>query len=147
MTHPLHVLIVEDNDDDVVLIDAAFEEALGGSYTIVRDGEQAMAYVRHEADYVDATPPDLVLLDINMPRKDGLEVLHEIKHDPELRHLPVIMFTTSSRESDILRCYDEGAASYVVKPMRFEELKATARGLAAYWSSTSRLPSVCPLVL
>ena len=140
MAKPLHILVVEDNDDDVVLIEAAFtESSLDASYDLVRDGEEAMHYLRGD-DVTPSHKPDLVLLDINMPRKNGFEVLHDIKEDPELRHIPVIMLTTSSRDSDVVQAYRGGAASYLVKPLRFDELKAMARKLADYWTAVARLP-------
>ena len=143
MTKPLHILIVEDNDDDVVLIEAAFTDgSLQASYDVVRDGEEAMTYLRHEAEYDRARRPDLILLDINMPRKNGFEVLDELKQDPELKYLPVIMLTTSNRDSDILQAYAQGAASYLVKPQHFDELRAMALKLHDYWGAVSRLPEV-----
>ena len=97
---PIEILVVDDNDDDVLIIQEAFtQEKLVNILQVVKDGEEALAYLRRQGTHHDASPPGLVLLDINMPKKDGLEVLKEIKQDPSLRHLPVVMLTTSSRSS------------------------------------------------
>jgi CheY-like chemotaxis protein len=137
----VEILLVEDNDDDIVIIRETLEEShLLNLLKVVRDGEEAMAYLRREAPFEEATEPGLVLLDINMPRKNGFEVLDEIKGDPGLRHIPVVMLTVSDRDEDVLRSYQAGACSYVRKPVDFERLRAVVRGFELYWTLVSELP-------
>ena len=138
----VHILIVEDSEDDLFLIEEAIRDVgLNGDYAIVRDGEAALGYLRREGDERLAKPADLVLLDINMPKRDGFEVLREIKADEQLRQLPVIMLTTSSREQDVLRSYAEGAASYIIKPVRYDEFREVVRRFLSYWTEVAHLPS------
>ena len=137
-----HILIVEDNEDDLFLIQEAFAEIpLGGDYAVVRDGEEALRYMRREGEYRNAKPADLVLLDINMPKRDGFEVLREMKGDPGLRHLPVIMLTTSSRELDVVRSYADGASSYIIKPVRYDDFREVLRRFVGYWTDVAQLPT------
>lgn len=138
----LQLLLVEDNEDDIVLIEEAFAEAkLLNVISKVRDGEQALAYLRQEAPYRHVNPPGLVLLDINMPRKNGFEVLREMKMDSALQSIPVIMLTTSDREDDIARSYMHGACSYIRKPMTLESFARVVRDFELYWTLVSRVPS------
>lgn len=117
-SQPVEILLVEDNEDDIVLTQEAFTEAkLVNVINTVRDGEEALAYLRREGQYKVARLPGLILLDINMPKKNGFEVLEAMKVDPALRSLPVIMLTTSDREEDIVRSYADGACSYIRKPV------------------------------
>jgi CheY-like chemotaxis protein len=138
----IHILVAEDNEDEIVLLESAFEESgiPPGSYNFVRDGEEAMAYLRGQAPFERCPRPDLLLLDINMPRKNGFEVLQEVKEDPELRHIPVVMLTSSDREADVLRCYSTGASSYITKPVRYRDFRELAVQFAHYWTTVSRLP-------
>ena len=138
---PIHILVVEDNEDDIFLIREAFREArLANSFSVVRDGVEALEYLRGAGKHADAASPGLVLLDINMPKKNGFEVLKEIKDDPELRHLPVVMLTTSDAESDIVRSYANGACSYITKPVDFPAFRDVVRQFALYWTLVSRIP-------
>ena len=138
---PVQILLVEDNEDDIVLIQESFRDADHVRLlAVVRDGEQALAYLRRVPPYEDARRPDLVMLDINMPRKSGFEVLDEMKADPELRSIPTVMLTTSAREEDVERSYAGGACSYLTKPVGFDELRSTVRSFALYWSMVARVP-------
>lgn len=138
---PLRILLVEDNDDDVVMLLEAFAGVPLVRLDTVRDGEEALAYLRREGKHKNAGLPGLLLLDIKMPKKDGFGVLREMKADPALRHVPVIVLTTSSREEDIVRSYVEGACSYLQKPVGLTSLQNMARQLAAYWTELARVPT------
>ena len=141
-TQPIEILLVEDNDDDIVLTKEAFAAArLINVIHVVKDGEEAMAYLRQEGVYRDSPKPVLVLLDINMPRKDGFEVLEEMKADPALRHIPVAMLTTSDREEDVLRSYIEGACSFIRKPVDFASFREALKKFSVYWALVVKLPS------
>jgi CheY-like chemotaxis protein len=139
---PVELLLVEDNEDDIILIQEAFADAkLMNVIYKVRDGEEALAYLRREGRYQHVRRPGLILLDINMPKKNGFEVLQAIKADLLLRSLPVIMLTTSDREEDILRSYAAGACSYIRKPMRLDQLVQVVKEFELYWTLVSRVPS------
>jgi CheY-like chemotaxis protein len=141
-TQPMEILLVEDNEDDVVLEQEALAEAkLVSIMYVVRDGEEAMAYLRRQGQYHDAKVPGLILLDINMPKKNGFEVLTEIKADAELRHIPVVMLTTSESEYDIVKSYAKGACSFITKPMDFDEFGGVIKQFALYWALVARIPS------
>ncbi len=138
---PIEILLVEDNEDDIILTEEAFAVArVMNSINSVRDGEAALAYLRQEGPYKDAVRPGLVLLDINMPKKNGFEVLEAIKADPRLQALPVIMLTTSEREEDIVRSYTYGASSYVRKPVSLERFIDVVRKFELYWTLISLVP-------
>ena len=139
---PIEILVVDDNDDDVLIIQEAFtQEKLVNVLQVVRDGEEALAYLRRQGKYHDAGQPGLVLLDINMPKKDGLEVLKEIKQDASLRHIPVVMLTTSSRDEDVIRSYSGGACSYITKPVMVEKLREVLKQFELYWALVSKIPA------
>jgi CheY-like chemotaxis protein len=141
MSETVEILLVEDNEDDMILIDEAFAEAkLMNVIQKVRDGEEALAYLRREGRYGNAHRPGLVLLDINMPKKNGFEVLAAMKEDPRLRPIPVVMLTMSDREDDIVRSYADGACSYVRKPMSVEEFARVVKEFELYWTLVSRIP-------
>lgn len=137
----ISILMAEDDIEDQLLVKKAFKEArvLNG-LTIVNDGEELMAYLRGEGDYASATKPDLLLLDLNMPRKDGREALEEIKSDPELRHIPVVILTTSDADEDILRSYNMGANSYIQKPVTFEKMVEVVEAIGQYWLGVVKFP-------
>ncbi len=143
---PVTFLIAEDDPDDRLLIKEAFQESLvSNTIYFVEDGVELLDYLRGQEKYVnpaDAPTPDLILLDLNMPRKDGREALAEIKMDPGLRYIPVVVLTTSKAEEDILRSYDIGAASYITKPVTFDGLVEAIKGLGQYWVQIVRLPVV-----
>jgi CheY-like chemotaxis protein len=142
LSEPIEVLLVEDNEDDIVLIEEAFAEAkLMNVIFKVRDGEEALAYLRQEGPYTHRRRPGLVLLDINMPKKNGFEVLQAMKADPLLQSLPVVMLTTSDREDDIVQSYTQGACSYIRKPMSLEQFAHVVNNFELYWTMVSRVPS------
>lgn len=131
---PTEVLLVEDNPSDVYLTQVAFRRSRSDSQIhVVEDGIQAMAFLRREMPY-DAVPrPDLVLLDLNLPRKDGHKVLEEIKSDPDLRKIPVIVLTTSTAEADVHRCYESHANCYIAKPVDFDQFERVVREIESFW--------------
>ena len=138
----MNILLVEDNPGDARLAAEAFRE--GGSAVrlhVVRDGVEAIQYLNGHGPFDGAKRPDLVLLDLNLPRKDGREVLSEIKADPGLRSIPVIVLTTSQAESDVSRCYDLHANCFIVKPVDFDRFLDVVRGIETFWCSMVKLPS------
>ncbi|HEY4094319.1 MAG TPA: response regulator [Baekduia sp.] len=139
---PIEVLLVEDDPGDVLLIQEAFEfNKVHNNLNIVRDGEQALAYLRREGEYAGAARPDLVLLDLNLPRKDGREVLQEVKSDEVLRTIPIVVLTTSEAEEDVLRSYQLHANAYVTKPVDFDRFVSIVRQIDDFFVSVVRLPS------
>ena len=137
---PIDILMVEDNPDDVELT----EECLKGTkinyrLRIVEDGEQAMDFLRKQGKYVQAPRPDLILLDLKLPKKDGHEVLREIKSDPGLKRIPVVVLTTSQDEKDIVKSYEEYASCYVTKPLDLNQLLGVAKWLEN-WLTVVKLP-------
>lgn len=142
MTDMIEVLLVEDDPGDVLMTEEAFADyKVANQLTVVADGESAMAYLRKEGEYADAPTPDLVLLDLNLPRMDGREVLGELKADPELRRIHVVVLTTSDAEEDILRSYNLHANAYVTKPVDFERFIEVVRKIDDFFVSVVRLPS------
>jgi len=141
---PAEILLVEDNLDDVQLTKLAFEEIdVAHRLHVVHDGEQAMAFLRRAGDDAKAPRPDLILLDLNMPIKDGREVLKEIKQDPDLRRIPVIVLTTSDSAVDRLLAYSQHANAYLVKPLELDEWFEMLRGISLFWLDLVRhSPSV-----
>lgn len=137
----IHILMAEDDPEDRMLVRKAFKESRAiNNITFVDDGEELMRYLRHEGEFANSPRPDLLLLDLNMPRKDGREALTEIKQDPDLKHIPVVILTTSGAEEDVLRSYRLGANSYIQKPVTFEKLIETAEALDKYWLGVVKLP-------
>jgi chemotaxis family two-component system response regulator Rcp1 len=135
------ILLVEDNAGDVRLTREALREAeVAAELVAVADGEQALAFLRAEGDHVEAVRPDLILLDLNLPKKNGLEVLEEIKRDPELRRTPVIMLTTSSSARDVAACYDRGVNCYVVKPLDLDDFTQLVQAINRFWFEVAQLP-------
>ena len=137
------ILMAEDDPDDRLLAQEAFEESrLANELHLVEDGEELMDYLyrRGEYDEASAPRPGVILLDLNMPRKDGREALREIKADPDLRRIPVVVLTTSKAEEDILRTYDLGVNSFIVKPVTFADLVEVIRALGRYWFEIVELP-------
>jgi CheY-like chemotaxis protein len=139
----IDILVVEDNEDDVVLIQEAFSEGkVINRIAVVRDGEEAMAYLRKQGAYAATPMPGMVLSDINMPKKDGFELLADIKADPRLRALPVIMLTVSDREEDIVRSFEQGACSYIRKPVSMTRFIAVVKQFELYWGLVSQIPAL-----
>jgi CheY-like chemotaxis protein len=139
---PIEVLLVEDDPGDVQLTKEAFEEhKVRNRLTVVSDGEDALAYLRRDPTvYPDAVRPDLILLDLNLPRVDGREVLSEIKGDPELRSIPVVVLTTSQADEDIVRSYSLHANAYVTKPVDFDQFITVVRQIDEFFVSVVKLP-------
>ncbi len=147
MTEPakmITILLADDDPDDRQLTREAFlENRLANRFDTVEDGEELMEYLNRRGKYADlkGTPlPGLILLDLNMPRKDGREALKEIKADPELRRIPIVVLTTSKADEDIVRSYDLGVNSYVTKPVTFKSLVELVKVLGVYWFEVVQLP-------
>ena len=140
---PVTILLADDDSDDRMLArDALAESRLANDLRFVQDGEELMDYLyrRNKYSNEEAPRPGLILLDLNMPRKDGREALREIKSDPNLRHIPIVVLTTSKAEEDIYRTYDLGVNSFITKPVTFEGLVSVMRGLGRYWFEIVELP-------
>ena len=139
---PIQILLVEDSPGDVRLTQEVLRNArIANDLHVVGDGEEAMAFLRREGEHADRPRPDLVLLDLNLPRKDGREVLSEINADEELKSVPVIVLTTSEAEQDILRSYHLAANAYITKPIDLNEFIAVVRSIETFWLSIVRLPA------
>jgi len=137
---PVEILLVEDNPGDVRLTQEALREGkLNNRIHVAVDGVEAMEFLRREGRFHDVPRPDLVLLDLNMPRKDGREVLAEIKSDPDLRRIPVVILTTSSAETDILKSYDLHANCYISKPVDIDQFITVIQSIEDFWFSVVRL--------
>ncbi len=140
---PLKILLVEDSPSDSDLTREALEEGkVVHELFVVEDGIEAMQFLKREGDYADMPRPDLILLDLNLPKKDGREVLAEIKSDAELRRLPVIVLTTSAAEADISSAYDNHANCYIVKPVSVDAFIQVVRSLEEFWLNFVQLPPV-----
>ena len=138
----IQVLLVEDNPGDVRLTKEALKEGkLLNQLTVVGDGVEALSFLRKEGKYADALQPELILLDLNLPKKDGREVLAEIKADPKLRRIPVVVLTTSSAEEDILKIYDLHANCYITKPVDLEQFMGVVKSIEDFWVTVVKLPS------
>ncbi|HEX8244751.1 MAG TPA: response regulator [Longimicrobium sp.] len=140
---PVQLLLVEDSPGDVELTREALEEAkVANTLHVVSDGAEAMEFLRRQGRFADAVRPDLVLLDLNLPRKDGRQVLAEIKEDPELRRIPVVVLTTSQAEKDVLAAYQLHANAYIVKPVDLQQFLDVVRSVEGFWLAVVKLPSV-----
>jgi CheY-like chemotaxis protein len=141
-TKPIEVLLVEDDPGDVVMTrEALAESKVMNQLHVVSDGEDAMRFLRRHAPYEDAPRPGLVLLDLNLPRVDGREVLAMVKEDPDLRRIPVVVLTTSQAEEDILRSYDLHANAFISKPVDFDRFLEVVRQVDQFYISVVTLPS------
>jgi two-component system, chemotaxis family, response regulator Rcp1 len=137
----VEILLVEDSPSDAELtIEALREAKMRNRLSIVEDGVQAMEFLRREGQYTNAPRPDLIMLDLNLPRKDGREVLAEIKNDPKLQNIPVVVLTTSRAEQDVLRSYDLHANCYVTKPVDFDRFVEVVHSIESFWLSIVVLP-------
>lgn len=137
----IHVLLVEDDPGDVLITREAFaENKVRNNLSVVNDGVKALAFLRREGEYADAPRPDLILLDLNLPRMDGHEVLANIKCDVDLQRIPVVVLTTSDAEEDVLRSYDLHANAYVTKPVDFERFLGVVRQIDDFFVSVVKLP-------
>jgi CheY-like chemotaxis protein len=140
---PIEILLVEDNPGDVRLTrEALRENKVNNSLYVAIDGVDALAFLRREGVYADAPHPDLILLDLNLPRKDGREVLAEIKSDPRLLRIPVVILTTSDSEQDIIASYDLHANCYITKPVDLEQFLSVVRSIEGFWLSVVKLPVI-----
>jgi chemotaxis family two-component system response regulator Rcp1 len=139
---PIEILLVEDNPGDVRLTEKAFEEgSLANDLDVVTDGVEAMRYLRQEDEYAEKSLPDIVLLDLNLPKKNGDEVLEEVKSDEDLRHLPVVILTSSEAEEDIAATYNKHANAYLTKPVDFDGFTDIVNQIEGFWFRVVRLPS------
>jgi chemotaxis family two-component system response regulator Rcp1 len=137
----IDVLLVEDSPGDVRLTREAFKDAkVHINLHVAPDGIEAMAFLRHHGVHVNKPRPDLILLDLNLPKKDGREVLEEIKEDPALKSIPVVILTTSAAEEDVLRSYQLHANCYITKPVGLEGFLAVVRSIDSFWLSVVKLP-------
>ncbi len=142
MENLLKILLVEDNEGDIVLTTQAFKKAkVYNGISIARDGEEAVRYLKKEGVFVNAETPNLILLDINLPRLNGLEVLAEIKNDKKLLSIPVVIMTTSKSEKDIMESYTKHANCYVIKPGDFTKFSEVIQMIRDFWISIVRLPN------
>lgn len=138
--NPIEVLLVEDNRGDVRLMQEGLKEAtVPNNLRVVGDGAEALAYLHREGRYTDAVMPDLILLDLNLPRKNGHEVLAAIKTDPGLKRIPVIVLTSSESERDILKSYELLANCYIAKPASFDQFMAVVKRIEDFWLTTVKL--------
>jgi len=142
---PIVILLVEDEPGDSYLTIEALKSAkIMNLVHLVEDGVEAMAFLRREAPYADAPRPDLILLDLNLPRKDGRQVLAEIKHNPSLNSIPVVVLTTSSADEDVLQSYNLRANCYITKPVDLEQFMTVVKATQEFWLSIVKLPPRVP---
>lgn len=138
---PIEILLVEDNPGEIRLTREVMKEGkVLNQLNVVMDGVEAMAYLRNEGEYKDATRPDLLLLDLNLPKKNGREVLKEIKEDPDLKRIPVVVLTISRDERDILKSYDLHANCYITKPVDLQQFISVVKAVEDFWLTVVKLP-------
>jgi two-component system, chemotaxis family, response regulator Rcp1 len=141
LIEPIRILLVDDDPADVRLTQEALKEhKVYCQTTVASDGIEAMAYLRRQGPYTDAARPDIILLDLNMPRKDGREVLEEVKTDPDLKRIPVVVMTTSNADQDVVQSYNLGANCYIVKPVDLEQLTTIVKSIEDFWFTVVKLP-------
>jgi len=138
----LRLLIAEDNPDDIFILEDILRKFDSISYKVVNDGEEMLAYLRQKGDYQSSPIPDMALLDIRMPKKDGYEVLKEIKSDPRLKALPVVMFSTSSAMKDVMKSYVGGASTFITKPVGFLPFQEMIHQMITYWTQVATVPDL-----
>lgn len=132
----VHILLVEDNEGDIILTTEAFKDMeLENKISIVRDGEEALQFLRKQDSYSDVTTPQLILMDINLPGMDGKELLETIKKDPELKEIPVVMLTSSAADADISECYDKHVNWYITKPIDYDKYTKVMHEIEAFYVS------------
>ena len=142
LSTPIEILLVEDNPGDVRLTQEVLKEGkVHNRLSVVENGVQAISFLRKENEYQDASTPDLILLELNLPKKDGREVLVDIKNDPELKKIPVVVLTTSQAEEDILKVYDLNANCYISKPVDFDQFIDVVKSIENFWLSIVKLPT------
>ncbi len=139
--NPIRILLIEDNEGDILLTTEALTEGrIVNEVDVAKDGGAALDFLRKKGEYTRSKTPDLILLDVNLPKKDGHEVLQSIKDDPALKTIPVIMLTTSSAASDILKAYKNHANCYITKPVEVDDFISTVAGIENFWVSIVKLP-------
>ncbi len=139
---PIEILLVEDSPDDIVLTTEALKDGkVRNRLSVVEDGEDAMSFLRRKGTFAKAPRPDLILLDLNLPRKSGKEVLAEIKQDPQLKRIPVVIMTSSKEEKDVLEAYERHANCYVVKPVDLDQFLGVVRSIETFWLTVVKLPA------
>jgi CheY-like chemotaxis protein len=142
VTKPIEVLLVEDNPGDAQLTRIALSDGkMCINLSLTEDGVDALAFLRKQGEYANAPRPDLILLDLNLPRKDGREVLAEIKADPSLRRIPVVVLTTSQSDTDILQAYELAANCFITKPVDFDQFVKIVQTIEDFWFTVVKLPS------
>ena len=140
-SRPVEILLVEDNPGDVrLMVEALKEGKVLNHLSVAEDGTEALAFLRREGKYTDVAHPDLILLDLNLPKKDGREVLAEIKHDPSLKRIPVVILTTSKAEQDILKSYELHANCYITKPVDLDQFITVVKSIEDFWLTVVKLP-------
>jgi two-component system, chemotaxis family, response regulator Rcp1 len=138
---PVEILLIEDNPGDICLTQEAIQEyKMKNNLTVIEDGESAMKFLFRKPPYEKAPRPDLILLDLNLPRKDGREILQEVKADPELSVIPVVVLTSSEADKDIMASYVSHANCYIKKPLDFDKFVEVVKGIEDFWFSIVRLP-------
>ena len=141
MSSPIEILLVEDNPGDVRLTQEALRDSkVANNLHTVGDGVEALRFLRREGEYADSPRPDLMLLDLNLPRLGGREVLEQVKEDPDLRRIPVVVLTTSEAEDDVVRSYELHANAYVRKPVDFDQFTEVVRLIEDFWFTVVKLP-------
>ena len=141
MGRPIEILLVEDNPGDVRLtMEALRQDKMRNNLHVVTDGVEAMAWLRRQDKYTDAPRPDIILLDLNLPKKDGREVLAEVKTDKDLKRIPVVILTTSAAEEDIMRAYEFSANCYITKPVDLEQFIKVVKAIEEFWLTVVKLP-------
>lgn len=144
---PIHILLVEDSEGDIVLITEALEEGkISNDVTVLNDGWEAYRYLNRKEEYTHAPMPDLILLDVNLPKMNGHELLVKIKNDETLQHIPVIMLTTSSHEEDVYKAYKNHANCYITKPVDVRKFMEVVSTIENFWISIVQIPRVLPRV-
>jgi CheY-like chemotaxis protein len=138
---PIQILLAEDNPDDIELtVEALKDSRVRNRLIVVKDGEEAISYLQGKGKYQHALRPDLILLDLNMPKKNGRDVLREIKNDPRLKRIPVVILTTSQAEEDIAHTYDLHANCYITKPVDFNQFLKVVKSIEDFWLTVVKLP-------
>lgn len=141
MPNAFNILLIEDNPGDIRLVVESMKESKKpNNISMVKDGVEAMTYLHHEGVYANAVRPDIILLDLNLPMKNGKEVLAEIKKDPDLKRIPVIVFTASSAERDVINSYDLHANCYITKPVSLDKFIEVVKSIEKFWLTVVKLP-------
>jgi CheY-like chemotaxis protein len=139
---PVEILLVEDNEGDIGLIEEVFEEAkIRNNLYVAEDGEEALLFLHGEGKFSGSPRPDIILLDLNLPKKDGREVLREIKENANFKRIPVVILTTSNAEKDIIKAYDLHANAYITKPLDYNQFLKVVESIENFWLETVKLPT------